>query len=148
MKWRFGYRVSALDTPTQPILHYNLYSRLSLSGRLRKRTQVGPCLSSPSLFDSLWDTLGLTRSVPKVSVSKRVDVVLLTSITLTSLDPDSLRGESKSPFRKVHQMLLSTVPIKSLSPLPKARQRIPLTSLGIYNTNRRKERKGTVFIIN
>lgn len=73
---------------------------------------------------------------------------LLTSITLTSLDPDSLRGESKSPFRKVHQMLLSTVPIKSLSPLPKARQRIPLTSLGIYNTNRKKERKGTVFIIN
>lgn len=74
--------------------------------------------------------------------------VLLTSITLTSLEPDSLRGESKSPFRKVHQMLLSTVPIKSLSPLPKARQRIPLTSLGIYNTNRKKERKGTVFIIN
>lgn len=74
--------------------------------------------------------------------------VLLTSITLTSLDPDSLRGESKSPFRKVHQMLLSTVPIKSLSPLPKARQRILLTSLGIYNTNRKKERKGTVFIIN
>ena len=74
--------------------------------------------------------------------------VLLTSITLTSLDPDSLRGESKSPFRKVHQMLLSTVPIRSLSPLPKARQRTPLTSLGIYNTNRKKERKGTVFIIN